>query len=150
MELDKIEALLERYFEGETTLAEEKVLQDYFSSAVVAPHLQQYQSMFAYFNAEKQQHFDAEVRQPKNLRKQITWISIAASVVVLLGVGIYTFNSINQETDSHLGTYDDPEVAFRETQKALAMLSNNVNVGIESVQYVKNYECTKDKIFIAE
>ena len=48
MESDKINALLEKYFEGETTIAEENELKKYFSSAVVAPHLQQYHSLFGY------------------------------------------------------------------------------------------------------
>jgi hypothetical protein len=48
---------------------------------------------------------------------------------------------------SELGTYDNPEEALAATQKALAMLSNNVNVGIESVQYIQEYEQSKNKIF---
>lgn len=36
MELDRIENLLEKYFEGETTIAEENELKVYFSSSDVA------------------------------------------------------------------------------------------------------------------
>ena len=151
MESDKINALLEKYFEGETTIAEENELKKYFSSAVVAPHLQQYQSLFGYYASEKNQSFEQKLKLQSNKRSTITWISIAASVVVLLGVGIYTFNNVsNDKTNQELGTYDDPEEAFKETQKALAMLSNNVNVGIESIKYVENYENTRDQIFITE
>ena len=77
------------------------------------------------------------------------WVSIAASVVVSLGIGIYAyynFDGTNKSQD--LGTYDDPEKAFRATQKALSLLSDNVNVGIESVMYVQEYKITKEKIFI--
>lgn len=151
MELDKINALLEKYFEGETTIAEENELKTYFSSAVVAPHLQQYQSLFGYYTSETKQSFEPKLMLQSNKNSKITWIAVAASVVVLLGVGIYTFNNVsNDKTNQELGTYDNPEEAFRETQKALAMLSNHVNVGIESIQYIENYENTKDQIFIAE
>ena len=151
MESDKINALLEKYFEGETTIAEENELKKYFSCAVVAPHLQQYQSLFGYYASEKNQSFEQKLKLQSNKRSTITWISIAASVVVLLGVGIYTFNNVsNDTTNQELGTYDNPEEAFKETQKALAMLSNNVNVGIESIKYVENYENTRDQIFITE
>jgi hypothetical protein len=151
MESDKINALLEKYFEGETTIAEENELKKYFSSAVVAPHLQQYQSLFGYYASETKQKFEPKLMLKPSKRNTITWISIAASVVVLLGVGIYTFNHVsNDKTNQELGTYDNPEEAFKETQKALAMLSNNVNVGIESIQYIENYENTKDQIFITE
>jgi hypothetical protein len=47
-----------------------------------------------------------------------------------------------------LGSFDDPQVAFEETQKALALLSMQVNTGIESVRYVQTYEDTRDKIFV--
>jgi len=151
MELDKKEALLEKYFEGETTLAEENELKIYFSSAAVASHLKQYQSLFKYYASEKNQNFKVELDGLKVKKRPIVWISIAASVLVLLGLGFYTFNSAtNDKTNQGLGTYDNPEEAFKETQKALAMLSNHVNVGIESIQYVENYENTRDQIFIME
>ncbi len=40
-------------------------------------------------------------------------------------------------------------MAFRETQKALALLSGNVNKGLESVKYVDELETAKEKIFAA-
>lgn len=149
MEFDRMEALLEKYFEGETSIAEENELKEYFSSSNVAPHLEQYRPLFGYFVEAKEQKFTNNVslisKKPKTL-----WLSIAASVVVLIGVGAYTyFNSMETEKVSkELGTYDDPEEAFEATQKALAMLSTNVNVGVGGVQYLKVYEVTKDKVFV--
>ncbi|MNF94591.1 hypothetical protein D3C84_773050 [compost metagenome] len=150
MELDKIENILEKYFQGETTIAEEKELKEYFSSPNVAQHLGQYKPMFGYFSQVKQQKSTQEI--PLQTKKRnVAWLSIAASVVVLLGIG--TFYYVSQETatpvvaQSELGTYDDPEEALAATQKALALLSNNVNVGIESVQYIQEYEQSKNKIF---
>lgn len=151
MESDKINALLEKYFEGETTIAEENELKKYFSSAVVAPHLQQYQPLFGYYISETKQNFEPKLVLQSNKNRKMSWLAVAASLGVLLGVGIYTFNNVsNDKTNKELGTYNDPEEAFRETQKALAMLSNHVNVGIESIQYIENYENTKDQIFITE
>ena len=46
MELANIESLLDSYFEGETSLDQENILRDYFSSANVAPHLMAYQDLF--------------------------------------------------------------------------------------------------------
>ena len=77
------------------------------------------------------------------------WVSIAASVIVLLGIGTYAYYYFDGATKGpDLGTYDDPEKAFSATQKALSLLSANVNVGIESVMYVQEYKITKEKIFI--
>ena len=150
MELDKIENILEKYFQGETTIAEEKELKEYFSSPNVAQHLEQYKPMFGYFSQVKQQKTTQEI--PLQTKKRnVAWLSIAASAVVLLGIGTFYFASQKTTTQtvaqSELGTYDNPEEALAATQKALALLSNNVNVGIESVQYIQEYEQSKNKIF---
>jgi hypothetical protein len=146
MELDKIETVLEKYFQGETSIAEEKELRVYFSSSDVAQHLEHYKPMFVYFGVEKEQKF--EKKMPLLAKKRyVVWLSIAASIVVLFGVITFVFTG-DKVMSKELGTYDDPEVALKETQKALAMLSGHVNVGIESVTYIKEYENTKNKVFV--
>ena len=147
MELDKIEKLLEKYFEAATSIAEEKELKDYFTSSNVAHHLEHYKPMFGYFSQAKQEQYKAVIPLQTKKRKIVSWISIAAAVVVLLGVGTFTFMNYNTTKSQDLGTYDDPEVAFRETQKALALISEHVNTGIESVEYINEYEQSKNKIF---
>ena len=148
MEFNKMEALLEKYFEGETSITEENVLKDYFSSSNVAEHLEQYRPLFGYFAEAKNQKLTKQVPLVSKKRK-VAWLSIAASIVVILGIGTYTYfdtNTVKQNRE--LGTYDDPEEALAATQKALAMLSDNVNVGIEGVQYIQVYEVTKNKVFV--
>ena len=150
MELNKIEDILEKYFQGETSIAEEKELKDYFSSPNVAQHLEQYKPMFGYFSQVKEQKSTQDIPL-KTKKRNVAWLSIAASVVVLLGVGTYFYvsekNAAPAVAKTELGTYDDPEEALAATQKALALLSSNVNVGIESVQYINEYEQSKNKIF---
>ena len=149
MELYKIELLIEKYFEGETSINEENQLKDYFSSPDVAQHLDHLKPMFGYFSASKQQHFDPIVPLlPKSrTKRKLALLSVAASVVVLFGAGITYFNYEDTAKVEDLGTYDNPEIAFRETQKALALLSSNVNTGVKSVQYIQNYEDSKNLIF---
>lgn len=150
MELDKLEILLEKYFEGETSIVEENQLKEYFSSSNVAQHLEQYKPLFGYFSASRQQEFTQAVpltSTPRAKKRTTTWLSIAASITVLLGAGTFTYFNYDSTQSQELGTYDDPEVAFRETQKALSLLSENVNVGMESVQYIQEYETAKSKVF---
>ena len=147
MESDKIEIILEKYFEGETSIAEENQLKDYFSSSDVAQHLEQYKPMFGFFAAAKAET-SRHVIPLQSKKRNVAWLSIAASVVVLLGLGTVTyFNNDTAAGSKELGTCDNPEDAFRETQKALSMLSNNVNVGVQSVQYIKEYDNAKAKVF---
>lgn len=151
MESNKIEIILEKYFQGESSIAEENELKTYFSSSNVAQHLEQYKPLFGYFSQVKEQRLTQEI--PLQTKKRnVAWLSIAASVVVLLGIGSYLYfnstpNATTVATNSDLGTYDTPEEALVATQKALAMVSHNVNTGIESVQYIKEYEQSKNLIF---
>lgn len=147
MELHKIETLLEKYFEGETTIAQENELRDYFSAPDVAQHLEQYRSMFGYFAKAKEQQFEQTLPLQPRKRNVVKWLSVAASVVVLLGVGTFAYNNLQTSPKEDLGTYDDPEVAFRETQKALDLLAGHVNTGVESVGYINEYEAQKNLVF---
>jgi len=149
MELRAIEKILEKYFNAETSIAEENELRAYFSSQDVPPHLEQYRPMFGYFSQAGTQQFEKTIPL-KSRRRYVAWLSVAASVVVLAGV----FTFMNKEAtvvqpvqQEGLGSFEDPEVAFRETQKALDMLSKNVNKGVKSVNYLNEYEQSRKTIF---
>lgn len=149
MELNKIEILLEKYFDGETNSKDEKELRNYFSSPNVLPHLEQYKPLFGYFSSALTQKIEHKIPVASNFQvknRNLTWVSIAASVVIMLGVGSYVYFG-NKTVDQDLGTYNNPEVALKETQRALAMLSTHVNTGIVSVNYIQEYEDSKQLIF---
>ncbi len=57
-EYTEIKNLLERYFEGETSLDEERVLQNYFAAGEVLPEFKQYAPMFAHFEKERKIKLD--------------------------------------------------------------------------------------------
>jgi hypothetical protein len=65
MELEKIEALLEKYWEGETTLAEERQLKAFFNQAEIPAHLKVFQSQFRFFSEASQEKtvFKADFEQ---------------------------------------------------------------------------------------
>jgi hypothetical protein len=148
MAFNNIDILLEKYFQGETSIAEEKELRSYFSSQDVAPHLEQYKAVFGYFIQARKQEFAQQIPQTAK-KRNVKWLSVAASVVVLLGIATFFMINTNEPVNHqhYLGTYESPELAFKETQKALALLSSNVNVGIESVRYIQEYEVTKSRVF---
>ena len=147
MELTKIEHLIEKYLEAKTSIADENELRMYFSSPNVAQHLKQYSVIFGYYKQAKQEVHTAKIDLSFS-KKYNKWLSIAAAAVVLFGVGIfYVTNKPQEVVVTDLGTFSNPEQALKETQKALAMLSNHVNVGIESVNYVTEYQKSKERIF---
>lgn len=146
MELKLVEQLLEKYFQGETTIAEEKQLKAYFSSNDVAPNLAKYQSLFGYFETQRGTQFEQKLPLQPRKQNTVKWIGIAASFVLLFGLAtLYFYPSEPKHED--LGTYDNPEEAFAATQKALLMVSEQVNIGMESVVYLEEYEKTTKTIF---
>lgn len=148
MALDNIEKILDKYFEGATSVAEENELKEYFSSADVAKHLKPYRSIFGYFSQEKKQQFAQEIPLQTKKRNTVIWLFVAASVVVMLGVGtMMYFNNNKEEQFVACSPEDSPELALEQTQKALALVSEHLNTGIESVSYINEYENSKNKIF---
>lgn len=144
MEPHNIPVILEKYFEGETTLSEETVLKQYFASADVAPEFEMYKPLFGYFEQEKAQQPEVALL---SVRKPNPWLSVAAAIIVFASIGSFAYFNFHEKPKQDLGTYDSPEKAFLETKKALALLSKNVNTGVEGMQHLKTYENTKERIF---
>ena len=76
------------------------------------------------------------------------WLSIAASVVVMLGAGTFMYFESNKTAQFvACSPEDNPQLALEQTQKALALVSEHLNTGIESVNYINEYENSKNRIF---
>jgi hypothetical protein len=85
MELNKIERLVEKYFDGETSVEEEKELRKYFASTDVASHLMQYKSILSIYLMRLQEYQQELAALPKLQYKNVLlWLSIAASVFCAL------------------------------------------------------------------
>lgn len=143
MEQNKIEELIEKYLEGNTNLQEENVLKTYFSSQEIPLHLNQYKAFFGYYNESKKETLK-EVFIPKKQNHK-KWMGIAASLALgfIIVAYLYQYPTKKEELD----TFDSPEEAFVETHKALQMVANNMNYGMENVSYLEEYEKTKKIIF---
>ncbi|MCM4169172.1 hypothetical protein KCTC52924_00059 [Arenibacter antarcticus] len=139
MELDRIEKLLEKYFEATATVAEEETLRDYFKNENIPVHLKQYAPMFQYFSVAKEERFTKQV--PLKPRKSyLEWASVAA--VAVLVFGIYFGNEYSEKQEQKKAEY-----AYQETKKALSLLAANFERGTEKVAYLNEFEATKEKIY---
>lgn len=70
---------------------------------------------------------------------------------LLLGMLVFYFTR-EEVAPSHgdLGTCTTPEQAYEETQKALNLLSTNINSGMKNAQHIKEFETIKSKVFKKE
>jgi len=115
----EIKELLDRYYEGETTDADEQRLREYFTSGEVAAGLQPYRTIFAYLKHEKEHPAEeaAIISLPAIQQRRVKWWYATAAAVAFLLVATY-FVRENQPTPKTLCTgtyvmvngvcYDDP------------------------------------------
>ena len=143
MELVNIEALLEAYFEGNTSLAEESILRDYFKNDEVAAGLKQYQPLFAGLEIARTEVSNRNIEMPQNSEsfQKRWWYGIAASVAIIVTVGGFMFSnpSMTQEENEAL-------MALNESKEALLFLSENLNKGTEQLALVSQFTETKNRI----
>ncbi|MBC3757695.1 hypothetical protein H7U19_04725 [Hyunsoonleella sp. SJ7] len=137
MVLNSIEKLLEKYENGETSLKEEQVLKNYFSGEDVAPHLEHYKPMFVYFLGNQQERFTKDLPLKPKRKFNYKWMSVAAVAVIMLGVYFTDpFIGADQCEENLVGTFCEPEDAFNEVSKTLAMISNHMNKGTSTIGYL--------------
>ena len=145
-----IEKLLEKYLNAETTIAEENKLRAYFTGNEVAPHLQGYIPLFGYFSESKNERFTKTI-QLKSQKRNWKWLSVAASVVLL--VSVYSgYQNVQQrkaekvyaQTIEHLQLLSNN---LNKGNAAIAQFSQNLNKGNDAIAQLQYFEDTKNKIF---
>lgn len=137
MDWDKIEKLLEKYENAETTLTEEQLLKSVFEKEEIPIQLQSYKILFNSFTANKIELFKPKLKIEK---VKINWkyLSIAASFLLLFSASIgYQQYEKKQKAKE----------AFIETKNALDMLSYQMNKKNMAYVQLKHYQNTTDKIF---
>ncbi|MGG7661886.1 HEAT repeat domain-containing protein [Dyadobacter sp. BHUBP1] len=154
MALD-IEKLLEKYYDGETSLEEERALKQFFQHGEVPEHLQSHAVQFGYFaNARKEQpsltfhHELALMLDPPRqgpMRRLGSWLIRIAAGLTLLIVGFgagWMFQSKSEKGAlAVLGGQEATEVA--EMKKVLAFEQMNNTSASERIQAVNHsYEIT--------
>lgn len=141
MESRVIDNLVEKYLNAETSLREEATLKDYFSSGDVAPHLQEYVPLFAYFETSRQENYPGKINFKEGEKRVYSWVAIAASIVFAAGLFFQQPNETNE-----FGSYEDPELAMQKTKEALQLVSKYMNTGTEELVYLEEFDNAKNKI----
>ncbi|MDZ4707365.1 MAG: hypothetical protein SH818_03095 [Saprospiraceae bacterium] len=135
-----IKQLLDKYWNSESSLEEEKALAAYFNQPEIDQEFEVYRPLFNYFDEQRQLTIDLEdqimsrISDKKEKGKiiQMPWrrvVSIAASIALFLSVLLATFqyrNQNNREMDM-VDTFQTPEEALEQTKAALLFLSHRMN-----------------------
>jgi hypothetical protein len=118
----RIDELLEKYWQGETTLQEERALKEHFDAADEHSLVSQYMNGL---KPENQPKATKSFTHPGKKVRQ-TWLSIAASIVLGVSVAFWVLNDARNQREYVI---DDPQEAYEMTRKALFMMSATLNEG---------------------
>ena len=148
--MNNIKELLQKYFDGETSLAEEHILQEYFAQAEIAEDLKQYKPMFECFaglEAETLPNpaFDEEFRKKVSVHRKhhglvyhiSLWSSAAAACVVLAMGSIYYVERQNNYMIVNGKRINDPEKALMIAADKLHLVTGKFNNSVSHVQQIR-------------
>lgn len=153
MKIEEIEKLLAEFYEGNTTESQEETLRHYFETYEVPEHLQREKALFLSFRQdicmevpaglenkltrmidekdEEARRFFRRNRAQRNWR----WIGgIAASLLLLFGVGYGISNYQSNRLEPPRDTFNNPQDAYKVLQATLLEVSADLNSGIEQIR----------------
>lgn len=122
--MKNIDKLLEKYFEGETSLKDEQELREYFSRPDIKEKHKSYAPMFSYFSENQKS-------QLKNKAKKRSFLfictNIAASIALLIGVYIVFVSPLDNNTNQ--------SVVYIDGKKStdLNIINNKALISIENI-----------------
>ncbi|GAT62991.1 hypothetical protein [Paludibacter jiangxiensis] len=147
--MDNIKELLQKYFEGDTSLAEENLLQQYFAQTEIAEDLKQYKPLFECFaglEAETLPNsaFDEDFKQKVTPRRKhhglvyhiSVWSSAAAACVILAMGSIYYIERQNNYMIVNGKRVNDPEKALMIAAEKLHLVTGKFNNSVSHVQQI--------------
>ena len=147
MDTRQIKILLEKYFDGNTTLEEEQRLLGYFTGNIEDPDLMPYRQYFTLLKAGRDpmpvnQEFlvkmetliDAQ-KNPESGKIRSLWltrVAVAATLALMIGISVILLSRNKTAKD----TYTDPQLAYSEVQRTLLYVSHSINRGMQPLSAV--------------
>lgn len=160
----RIDILLEKYWNCETSVLEEQELQAYFNSSNISDELRPLAPMFSYKQHQQslslsddfERKLNESIRQAERKSKYITikifepLLRIAASVVLILGIGISVYLFAKRDNQVFAETYNDPHIAVQQAALALEKLSSALQTSeeasLKSLEQLDNLDLDWSKI----
>jgi len=158
MDSKKIEELVNKYWDCETSLEEEAQLHAYFREGNYPEQLKETAALFGYFDSRKKKtltdvSFDQsvlrKVKAPNAKVRTLVYntMRIAAGLIVLLVAVWFVRSEVRRSTPQEVvDTYNDPKLAFEETKKALLMISKSFGAAEEQAKKINLFNEAQEEI----
>lgn len=153
MRIEEIEKLLVEYYDGTATESQEDALKYYFETQEVPEHLQKDKALFLSFRQdnnveipsgledkltrlihekdEEARHFFRRNKSQRNWRRIG---GIAASLLLLFGIGYGISNYRHDNAQQPQDTFTNPREAYEVLQATLIEVSTDLNSGIDQLR----------------
>ena len=129
--MKKIETILEKYFEGKTSLKEEELLRKYFLKNDIPEHLRTYKPIFNFFSGEQRKDVKSEKLKVKSKRKVTIvriFVGVAAGLLLVFTLNYFFIQdrSAQQESMVYIGgvKYTEPDIVHSKALNALENISD--------------------------
>jgi hypothetical protein len=164
MDLKQIEALLEKYYNGEASVEDEKILRTYFEGSNISDDLIADRDIFLYNSNEieiqnslpdlseeiwegiKNEQIKIDNKTTKRINYRL--LRIAAGFIVLFASYFLLKNEIfdHTQTIQYTDTYKTPEQAYQETKKTLLYVSQLLNSGTGHLEPINKMDEGTNKL----
>lgn len=136
MTFELADRLIERYYDGLTSVAEEKILLEFLSQPNLPSHYEPEQAIFGYFKPQKEkQHF--------SLRAYMRWASVAAA----LFIGVISIQLLMTDANVSYAYVDGNKITdLNEIKLQASAMLNDIPSGNEEVEAGINNLNNKDII----
>jgi len=147
---EEIKKLLDKYLEGETSLKEEKQLRYYFLFEEVDPELESYQTLFQFFEKEKQIELTEIPELDKSEKKStkivfLQYWKTAVAAILILGIGVTWYVANHPKPIENLN-HQQVLIAQKYLNLSLGTLDENYIRSTELLQNTKKIEEETNKV----
>ena len=150
--MERIDELLKKYFEGTSTLAEEKELKTYFNGENIAENHRTYKSLFCLFESERTEISPCitpitEDEKAKKINRKIILFTLSGIAACLLAITVIRTPSSSEDyLIQHGKRINNPELAQQMARKKLEKSLAVVTRRLEPMQTLGKVETKMEKI----
>lgn len=152
--IEQVKVLLEKFYDGITSLEEEKLLREFFASNEVPKDLQADRQLFKsasnslstsssaaieYEMLQAINRFESrKIQRNKKFIVYSAWVAAASVIVAIVTTWFITQQStVNVQV---VDTYGDPYIAMQETQRVLALVGSKINVAQNEMKSLEKFK----------
>ena len=144
MDYKKVKELLDKYFDGTSSLKEEQLIKEYFAYTKEIPtELIAAKALFDQINEEatEQCEFEPIISPSKNWLSTRFIIRFAASIILLFGLFYFIQQPVDEQPYAYINgkAITDKNIAIKETKKALFSITTRLNQGTKDLSKLSKF-----------